>query len=118
MYISIVHKKNNAMTIIDLPTPLTFDWDEGNREKNLKKHNVSIIEAEQIFINHPLLVKKDEQHSLTAEQRFQALGKTLNNRKLFLAFTIRNEKLRVISVRDMDKKERRIYEEAETEQET
>ena len=92
-----------------IPDPLTFDWDLGNSDKNLIKHKVSIQEAEEVFIHEPLLVVEDEIHSKN-EKRFNALGKTASGRKLFLSFTIRNSKIRVISIRDMDKKEKNKYE--------
>ena len=86
-----------------------FEWDEGNRDKNWIKHQVSNSECEEIFFNHPILINIDKKHSKT-EVRFYALGHTDLNRKLFIVFTIRNNKIRVISARDMSKKERKIYE--------
>lgn len=93
-----------------LPEPIIFEWDKGNINKNFIRHNVTDKEAEEIFSNKPL-VSKDAKHSIT-EKRFQALGKTDKGRLLFVSFTIRNEKIRVISARDMNKKEVRVYEEA------
>ena len=96
-----------------LPQPLTFEWDEGNVSKNLVKHNVTAKEAEEMFTNEPLTVVDDSLHSVQ-EIRLHAFGKTRSGRKLFAAFTIRNNKIRVISVIDMKKKERIDYEKAET----
>ena len=87
----------------------SFDWDDANREKNWKKHKVSYLEAEQIFFNQPVYVFKDDKHS-EKESRWYCLGKTNQARKLFVVFTVRNSKIRVISARDMHKKEREIYE--------
>ena len=89
-----------------------FDWDEGNARKN-EKHNVSMAEAEQVFFNAPLLVIEDSKHS-NQEPRFHALGKSDENRQLHITFTLRQagEKIRIISARDMHKKERAIYEKA------
>jgi len=87
-----------------------FEWDESNKNKNWIKHKVSNSECEQIFFNQPLIMHFDKKHSDT-EDRFYALGHTDLNRKLFVVFTIRNKKIRVISARDMSKKERKIYEE-------
>lgn len=78
--------------------PLSFEWDTGNTSKNFEKHLVTNQEAEEVFINQPLVVIADIKHSMT-ERRFQALGKTNNNRPLFLSFTIRNNKVRIISIR-------------------
>jgi len=96
--------------MIDLNKIGSFDWDEGNARKN-DKHGVSMAEAEQIFFNDPLLLVADTKHS-HAEQRYHALGKTDEGRTLHITFTLRKagEKIRVISARDMHKKERTIYE--------
>ena len=91
-----------------------FQWDEYNIQKNLEKHNVSPVESEQAFFNRPLIVVHDVQHSQD-EERFYALGKTDQGRRLFLAFTIRKKLIRVIFSRDMNKKERRIYERGKNE---
>ena len=85
-----------------------FDWNEGNTDKNWLKHKISSSECEQIFFNHPLLIQDDIIHSKT-EQRFYALGQTNLKRFLFIAFTVRNNLIRVISARDMSRKERRVY---------
>ena len=90
-----------------------FDWDDGNIEKNWRKHRVSPAECEQVFFNRPLVVQDDASHSKT-EKRFYTLGKTDLDRKLFLVFTIRNNLIRVISARDMSRKERRVYNHEET----
>ena len=86
-----------------------FDWDDGNRQKS-SKHLVTQLEAEEVFANSPLLVVEDVKHS-GSEQRYQALGKSFEGRLLFVAFTLRQAetKIRVISVRDMHRKERIIY---------
>ena len=86
-----------------------FEWDEGNKDKNWIKHKVSNSECEEIFFNQPLIVNFDEKHS-KEEARFYALGHTDLHRKLFIVFTIRDKRIRVISARDMSKKERKIYE--------
>ena len=87
-----------------------FDWDKGNINKSWLKHKVSPAECEQIFFNHLLVIQDDKIHSKT-EKRFYALGKTDFDRLLFIVFTIRNNKIRVISARDMSKSERKVYHE-------
>jgi len=87
-----------------------FLWDEGNSEKNWIKHKVRRLECEEIFFNLPLVISDDVKHS-NAEKRFYALGKSKAERFLFVSFTIRNNLIRVISARDMNRKERKIYEE-------
>jgi uncharacterized DUF497 family protein len=85
-----------------------FQWDQGNLEKNWLKHAVSPLECEQVFFNQPLVVAPDLKHS-QHEERFFALGRTDIDRYLFVVFTVRRRKLRVISARDMSRKERMIY---------
>ncbi len=86
-----------------------FDWDKGNKEKNWKKHHITIKEAEEVFANKPLKFAPDLKHSIQ-ETRYVAFGKTNNNRKLSVFFTVRKNAFRIISARDMSKKERRAYE--------
>jgi uncharacterized DUF497 family protein len=88
-----------------------FQWDRGNLEKNWLKHQVSRLEIEQVFFNRPLLVAVDDQHS-QKEQRFFALGTTDLGRRLFMVFTVRRALIRVISARDMSRRERKVYDDA------
>ncbi|OQX13845.1 MAG: hypothetical protein BWK76_15510 [Desulfobulbaceae bacterium A2] len=85
-----------------------FEWDEGNSIKNWDFHNVAQGECEQIFFNHPLIVARDLAHSQT-ESRYYALGRTDAGRLLFIAFTIREKNIRVISARDMTRRECQRY---------
>ena len=91
-----------------LPVPLAFNWDQGNIEKNWEKHKVHFKEAEEIFFNKPLKIFPDKEHS-GREKRFLALGLTNSRRRLTIIFTIRENIIRIISVRDQSKKERIIY---------
>jgi hypothetical protein len=90
-----------------------FDWDGGNAEKNWIRHQVSQSESEQIFFNRPLVVTDDELHSL-GEARYFALGHTDRGRLLMVVYTLRGEKIRVISARDMTRREQKEYEDART----
>lgn len=91
------------------PGPISFDWDESNIEKNWKKHKVHYREAEEVFSNRQLKLFEDIKHS-QKENRLIALGSTNQNRLLYIIFTMRNQKIRIISARDQSKKERRLYE--------
>ena len=97
--------------MIDLEQIAGFDWDDGNRRKSADKHDVSQAEAESIFFNDPLIVVEDARHNET-EQRLHGLGKTAQNRLLHITFTLRGKGtlIRVISARDMQRKERNVYE--------
>ena len=77
-----------------------FEWDQDNITKNWDQHDVSTGECEQIFFNRPLIIKRDKEHSKT-ENRYYVLGRTNVNRMLFAVFTVRNDKIRIISARDM-----------------
>ena len=99
--------------MIDLAKISGFNWDAGNARKSEEKHGVSMAEAEQVFFNTPLLVLEDAAHS-TQEVRIHALGITDEGRALHITFTLRKAGtlIRVISARDMHRKERMIYDQA------
>jgi uncharacterized DUF497 family protein len=81
-----------------------FDWDEANVAKNWERHRVTPEEAEDVFFHDPFVLRADPGHS-KQEKRYRAMGKTARGRKLFVAFTIRRKLIRVISVRDMSRRE-------------
>lgn len=83
-----------------------FDWDQGNSDKNWIKHGVSREECEEIFRNRPLVGELEISDS---EERYPALGETNGGRRLFVVYTVRRELIRVISARDMSRRERRTY---------
>jgi len=87
-----------------------FQWDKGNIDKNLIKHNVENWECEQVFFNRPLLVLEDPKHSVS-EERWAVFGKTDTDRFLVVIFTKRNDLIRIISARDMNNRERKFYNE-------
>ena len=84
-----------------------FDWDSGNQLKNWMKHGVDNSEAEQVFFNQPQVLFKDKKHSDT-EPRLGILGRTDEGRELAVFFTIRNDKIRIISARDQKRKGERV----------
>ena len=87
---------------------IIFDWDRWNENKNEIKHGVSRLEAESSFYdpNHKLF--QDKKHS-RGEERFILYGRSLENRILMVAFTLRVEKIRIISARTAAQKERQVY---------
>jgi uncharacterized DUF497 family protein len=93
----------------DLSECVGFEWDKGNTEMNWVLHRVSRSEAEECFFNRPILVALEAGHSRT-EPRSAALGRANGGRRLTLVFTVRAFLIRVISARDMSRRERRIYE--------
>jgi hypothetical protein len=99
--------------MIDLDHIAGFDWDAGNSRKSADKHDVSQAGAESVFFNEPLIVAEDAKHS-EREPRLHGLGRTAQHRLLHITFTLRKNgtMIRVISARDMHRKERRAYEQA------
>ena len=97
--------------MIALPDPVTFIWDKGNERKNLEKHGVSAQEVEEVFFDPRKKLLEDKFHS-GKEDRYLLIGQTKRQRLLFVVFTIRNHQIRAISARDLNRKERPLYEEA------
>src|SRR5271168_4547925 len=96
--------------MLDLSQIVGFDWDDGNSLKSADKHAVSQVGAEQVFADNRCLIADDVRHS-QAEVRHHALGRTFENRLLHVTFTLRDNrtKIRVISARDGNRKERGLY---------
>jgi uncharacterized DUF497 family protein len=98
------------MAYPEIPEPIDFEWDRGNWDKSLKKHGITNQEAEQTFSQFKL-VSPDQRHS-KVERRFGMYGQTETGKILFIAFTIRGRRVRIVSARTASKKERKTYEEA------
>jgi uncharacterized DUF497 family protein len=94
--------------MIDRARVTNFDWDDENVRKNLV-HGVAQAEAEQVFFNEHLIAD-DLAHSLK-EPRWHLLGVTNSGRLLHVTFTLRGNgtKIRIISARDMSRRERSVY---------
>lgn len=91
-------------------TPLEFEWDQGNKGKNFQKHKVTDEECEEVFFDLRKKILRDILHSHSKkEERYILLGQTKRQRLLFVVFTIRKGKVRVISARDLNPKEKRLY---------
>ena len=93
-----------------LPEPLSFDWNEGNLRKNLERHGVTAQEIEEAFFDPEKKLLDDPLHS-GSEERYILLGQTKEGRVLFVVFTIRRQRIRAISARDLNRRERPLYEE-------
>ena len=92
-----------------LPEWVAFEWDAGNLDKNWVKHKVRNQEAEEAFFDPQAQIFEDSSHS-ESEKRHMLWGATGRGRKLTIIFTLRNGKIRVISARDMHRKEKKTYE--------
>lgn len=88
--------------------PLEFDWNKGNIGKNLK-HKIKDKEAEEPFFDRKRKVFKDTLHS-EREDRYLLIGITKRKRLLYIVFTMRGKKIRIISARDVNQKEVEMYE--------
>jgi len=89
--------------------PFGFEWDQGNKDKNFIRHRVTDEESEEVFFDKNKKIFKDVAHSIQ-EERHILIGQTKKQRLLFLVFSIRKNKIRVISARDLNKKESNLYE--------
>lgn len=97
------------------PDVIGFEWDDGNSDKNWLQHRVTRAEAEQVFLNRPLLLASSPGRT-RVEVRYFALGRTGLNRHLAIVFAVRGALLRVISARPMSRRERRSYGQAQAAQ--
>lgn len=86
-----------------------FDWDDGNSEKSWLTHRVRRSECEEVLFNRPLIATKGNSPE-DQEARYHAMGETGAGRRLFVVFTILGNLVRVISARDMSRRERSVYE--------
>ncbi|HXG84548.1 MAG TPA: BrnT family toxin [Pyrinomonadaceae bacterium] len=92
---------------------MQFEWDIGKAEINLKKHNVSFVEAETVFGNPLAKIFDDEIYSIE-ETREIIVGHSANNRLLIICFTAKeNDTVRIISARLTSAQEKKDYENAE-----
>jgi uncharacterized DUF497 family protein len=76
----------------------------------LIKHGVSSKEAESTFFDSQKKIVSDDKHSTPGERRFVLFGKSLEGRVLMVGFTVRNEKVRIITARPASRRERAFYE--------
>ncbi len=95
--------------MIDLKNIIGFEWDKWNIDKSYKKHGISPNETEEVFLDEDVKIEKDLRHQ-EQEERYIAIGKTTENKILFAVFTIRKDRIRVISGRIANKKEKEVYE--------
>lgn len=96
--------------MVDLSKITQFEWDKGNIDKSYRKHGISANETEQVFTDEDVQIERDIKHQ-EKEERYIAIGKNASDKILFIVFTVRRHKIRVISARIANQKERRLYEE-------
>jgi uncharacterized DUF497 family protein len=88
----------------------SFEWDPRKAADNYGKHGVSFDEASTVFADPLGRLVDDPRHS-KGEERFVMLGSSRNSRLLAVMFTVREERIRIISARRVTRAERKAYEE-------
>jgi len=86
-----------------------FEWDRGNRTKNWIRHGIKTEECEEVFGSSGALPVGIQVDPPVNENRYAIVGETASRKPLFLVFTIRASKVRVISVRLMTTEEKEDY---------
>ena len=89
---------------------IVFEWDQWNLQKNERKHGVSHLEAESAFYDPLYKMFEDISHSTGSERRYILYGKSMENRVLMIGFTVRSNRIRIITARPASRKERGVYE--------
>ena len=85
---------------------MVFEWDDEKNQINKRKHKISFETAANVFFDEDRIEQLDEFHS-DDEERWQVIG--MVDEILFVIYTERDDRTRIISARRDDKKERRIY---------
>ena len=85
---------------------MLFEWDEAKAAENIRKHNISFNDAVHVFEDENRLEYYDNRHS-DQEDRYYTIGMT--NHIIFVVYTERGERIRMISARYATSRERRMY---------
>ncbi len=88
---------------------MQFEWSKEKAAGNLKKHGVSFEEAETVWNDYFYIDFFDNAHSVE-ENRLIIVGESDKNRLLIVSYAERNDRIRIISARELTPKERRDYE--------
>ena len=94
--------------MIKLDSYKSFQWDKGNIDKSYQKHGITPNESEEAFLDAKAIILKDIKHS-SKEKRYSLIGRTTVNKLLFVVFTLRENKIRIISARKANEKEKGKY---------
>jgi uncharacterized DUF497 family protein len=87
----------------------SFEWDRGNRTKNWVRHGIKTEECEEVFLGGRALPVGVQVVPPVNERRYAVVGETALRRPLFVVFTVRGSKVRVISARLMTTQESEDY---------
>ena len=91
-----------------------FEWNDKKAESNAKKHkkrgiSLSFNEAEEVFDDPYAIEMFDTQNSTLEEPRFKVIGRIKRQAVVVVAYTLRNDNIRIISARYAAPKERQVY---------
>jgi uncharacterized DUF497 family protein len=87
---------------------MEYEWDDAKAAANLRKHGVAFATIEDFDWSNAFVVS-DERFDY-GEERWLAIG-MIGSRLHSLTFAIRGDRIRVISLRVAEPKERRLYHE-------
>lgn len=88
---------------------MEFEWDTFKAQSNAEKHGISFAEAMTVFGDPLEVTIPDPDHS-EGEHRFLSLGQSDRNRLLVVSYTEREGRIRLISAREAEPRERKVYE--------
>ena len=88
---------------------MEFDWDDDKAEINFVRHGISFLEAASVFDDDLSITFLDPDHSVD-EERLIIIGHSNRGRLLFVSHTDRNRRPRIISAREVTRRERKVYE--------
>lgn len=88
---------------------MEFEWDSDKAHSNVEKHGIAFAEAMTVFGDPLELTIPDPDHSV-GEARFLSLGRSAQGRLLVVSYTEREGRIRLISAREAEPRERKSYE--------
>ncbi len=87
---------------------LEFEWNDAKAEANWRAHGVSFELAKTVF-NDPFAIERVDDREDYGEQRFVIIGMAEGHILLFVAYTERNPRIRLISARRVTQYEQEDY---------
>lgn len=89
---------------------MNFEWNPRKADINLRKHRVSFVEAATVFGDDLAITVPDPDHSID-EERYITIGWSNRHRLLMVAHADRGNRIRIISARELTRREQKAYEE-------
>ena len=85
-----------------------FEWDKGKNESNFSKHGIRFEDSLMVF-KSPMVIVEDTRYDY-GEARYIGIGKNDKGTFYTVVYTLRGDKIRIISARKAHRKERLMYE--------